>query len=360
MTLHQFGQSSIFDHQVDFEIVFTTFISSESVNLNILVLLSFSGLVELLDSFETSKYLCFDIILSTGSTFPKMLIFYFTLKDFVKVTGICTSDFHSILKDEWNIASSDLFCFVIRKNATDSNLLYSEVSCLMTPVFFDFFVTGFERYKFGWKERYFLERPLKEENLQFFYDSENDLIVTEVNSFRELLKLSGGSQTSSGMKSNTSCEIADSVESLDCNAFFKWKSLTKVIFTSPSHLREVSGFGDCTSLCRIEIPSSVEKIGDCGFYCCTSLNQIIFSSNSHLREISSFGNCTSFCRIEIPSSVEVIGVCGFNSCQSLGIVICQARCRIRKNGGLKRIKGFVIYEHEDTKERRRLVHHGIE
>jgi hypothetical protein len=124
-------------------------------------------------------------------------------------------------------------------------------------------------------------------------------------------------------------------------------------------LREISGFGNCTSLYRIEIPSSVEKIGDCGFYCCTSLNQIIFSSNSHLREISGFQDCTSLCRIEIPSSVEVIGEYGFTSCQLLRVVIFQAGCRIRKNSGLKRIKAFLVYEQEDMKERRRLLHHGI-
>jgi hypothetical protein len=88
--------------------------------------------------------------------------------------------------------------------------------------------------------------------------------MSEVNSFREYLKLSGDIPASSGMKSNNSCEIADSVEILDWNAFLNWNSLTTIIFTSPSYLREISGFQHCTSLCRIEIPSSVENIGDCG------------------------------------------------------------------------------------------------
>jgi hypothetical protein len=42
-----------------------------------------------------------------------------------------------------------------------------------------------------------------------------------------------------------------------------------------------------------------------GFFGCASLNEIIFSSGSHLREISGFQSCTSLCRIEIPSSVEM-------------------------------------------------------
>jgi hypothetical protein len=85
----------------------------------------------------------------------------------------------------------------------------------------------------------------------------------------------------------------------------------------------------------------------------------MFSSDIHLREISGFGNCTSLCRIEIPSSVEVIRKYGFTSCQLLRVVIFQAGCRIRKNGGLKRIKTFLVYEQKDMKGRRRLLHHGI-
>jgi hypothetical protein len=102
-----------------------------------LILLSFSGLVELLDSSETSKFLYFDIILSTKSTFPKILIFYFTLKDFLKMTGMCNSDFNWILKEKWNITSCDSICFVIRKNVTDSDLFYSEISSLIDSVFLD-------------------------------------------------------------------------------------------------------------------------------------------------------------------------------------------------------------------------------
>jgi hypothetical protein len=78
-----------------------------------------------------------------------------------------------------------------------------------------------------------------------------------------------------------------------------------------------------------------------------------------LREIFGFRNCTSLCRIEIPSSVEVIGEYGFKSCQLLRVVIFPTGCRIRMHGGLKRIKTFLVYEQEDMKRRRRLLHHVI-
>jgi hypothetical protein len=85
------------------------------------------------------------------------------------MNAICNFDVNSILKAEWHITSSDWICFVIRKNATNSSLLYFQVSYRMTSVFFNFFDSGFEQYKFEWKQRYFLEKPLKEENFQCFF-----------------------------------------------------------------------------------------------------------------------------------------------------------------------------------------------
>jgi hypothetical protein len=72
-------------------------------------------------------------------------------------------------------------------------------------------------------------------------------------------------------------------------------------------------FGSAHSLCRTEIPSSVEIIGILlVFMIAPSLNEAFFflsssSSDSCVRVPHGFGECTSLCRIEIPSSVEVIG-----------------------------------------------------
>jgi hypothetical protein len=135
-------------------------------------------------------------------------------------------------------------------------------------------------------------------------------------------------------------EIPSSVEKIGDCGFFSCTSLNEIVFSSGSHLREISGFQHCTSLCRIEIPSSVVKIGDWGFYCCTSLNELIFSFDSHLREISGFCKCTSLCRIEIPSSVEKIGNPavdvggGFHGCISLNEVVFSS------DSHLKGIDGF--------------------
>jgi hypothetical protein len=124
-------------------------------------------------------------------------------------------------------------------------------------------------------------------------------------------------------------------------------------------LRDICGFGHCTSLRRIAIPSSVETIKSNGFFGCTSLSEITFSSDSHLKRISGFGQCTSLRRIEIPSSVETIDPSGFLKCISLRVVIMRAGCQIRTNEGLLKIRPFVVYEENDLKESRRMIHVGI-
>jgi hypothetical protein len=107
-------------------------------------------------------------------------------------------------------------------------------------------------------------------------------------------------------------------------------------------LREIDGFGYCTSLCRIEIPSSGEMIRPNGFVGCRSLRTVIFSSESHLREINGFGYCTSLCRIEIPLSVEMIWHDAFRDCPSLCVVIIRAGCRLRRKEGLQNVRSFVF------------------
>jgi hypothetical protein len=109
----------------------------------------------------------------------------------------------------------------------------------------------------------------------------------------------------------------------------------------------------------MEVPSLVEVIGKHGFFGCTSLSEVIFSSDSHLREISGFQLCSSLYQIEIPSSVEVIGYCGFFSCESLRVVIFWAGCRLRESERLRWKRILIQYESEDLKEHRRVVHLGI-
>jgi hypothetical protein len=89
------------------------------------------------------------------------------------------------------------------------------------------------------------------------------------------------------------------------------------------------------------------------------LSEIIFSSESHLREISGFEQCTSLHRIEIPSSVEVITLTVFFSCPSPRVVVIHAGCQMKRNEGLRAIRPFIVYETDDVKASRSLFHLGV-
>jgi hypothetical protein len=188
-------------------------------------------------------------------------------------------------------------------------------------------------------------------------ECEKESIWSEVKHFRELLELSGGSPLEFNfmiwnLESDGSFEIDSSVVIIKSHEFSGWRSLTAVIFSSDSHLREIHCFYECTSLCRIEIPSSVEVIGPFGFGLCTSLREVIFSRDSHLREINGFVACTALCRIEIPSLVEKIEGLGFCQCTSLHSVMIHAGCRMRGSKGLQNVRAFVAYE-DDLRERKK-------
>jgi hypothetical protein len=153
-------------------------------------------------------------------------------------------------------------------------------------------------------------------------------------------------------------EIPSPVEVIGLLSFCECISLNDLIFSSPSQLRVIHGLERCTSLCRIEIPSLVAVIGDYAFYECAVPNEVIFSSDTDLREIHGFWKCRSLYRIEIPSSVEVIGESGFFFCTSLRIIALHAGCRMRENQRLQTLSPFLVYEDDDIKESRRLIHLG--
>jgi hypothetical protein len=125
---------------------------------------------------------------------------------------------------------------------------------------------------------------------QFSWKCANDTIESDFDVFREVLRLSGGSScegisTFYRQRSNHCIEIDDSVRIIDVNTFRGGDSLTEIIFSSRNNLKEIHGFENCVSLCRIEIPSSVKLIGQGGFSGCTSFHEVIFSSVGHLREM---------------------------------------------------------------------------
>jgi hypothetical protein len=251
----------------------------------------------------------------------------------------------------------------------------------------------------------------EEEQKDFLFGCENHHYLSEVEGFRRVLGMSGGSNFGSeamGLRCDSSglVEIDPKFEIIDERYFLNWKSLKEIVFLLPSRVKEICGFKGCTSLRRLEIPSSVEVISYCGFNGCTSLNELIFSSDSHVREIGGFNRCTSLCRVEIPSSVEVIGfsgsngfdectslnelifssdshmkeihgfnecaslfqieipssvelVSGFQKCHSLRFAVLRPRTHLKNNEGFRLGRPFLVYDNDDVNDSRRLLHLGI-
>jgi hypothetical protein len=121
-------------------------------------------------------------------------------------------------------------------------------------------------------------------------------------------------------------------------------------------VKEIGGFGSCTSLCRIVIPSSVEIISQLGFYSCSALKEVIFASDCHVKEIGGFSACRSLRRIEIPRSVEVISADGLSECVLLRLAEFSRGSRMTKNLGFRRCKALIVYDEDHLCRMRRYWH----
>jgi hypothetical protein len=70
----------------------------------------------------------------------------------------------------------------------------------------------------------------------------------------------------------------------------------------------------------IAIPSPVDLITANAFHGCTQLKEVIFEANSRLREIAGFGFCTSLCRMVLPTSLQSIRDWAFHGCAGPRVV----------------------------------------
>jgi hypothetical protein len=337
---------------IENEISMMNFENDEVCKEIILLKLSLSRFVEIFYFFGGSILKYLDIIVTKEFTFPYFCVFCSSLCPSLNNTVICDFEKKYFCLKGTNFKTFDSMSFEIFNDGIDCDLfssnfyegmkndrsvemmisLYSSES-LIEMKLFPYSIIGKNEIGFIMKEK-----EKKREEAEFSMERENESIGSEMNYFREILQLSGGSFWEGifsvrYLKSNGCFEIDSSVENIEVNDFFHWGSLKAIIFQSGSHLRKIDGFHRCTSLCRIEIPSSVEVIGDFGFCECTSLNEVIFSSESHLREMKGFQHCVSLCRIEIPSSVEVIELSGFSGCTSLSEVIFSSESHLRVIGG---------------------------
>ena len=109
--------------------------------------------------------------------------------------------------------------------------------------------------------------------------------------------------------------IPSSVSSIGDNAFWSCRSLSDIVI--PSSVTSIGNraFFDCSSLSDIVIPSSVTSIGDSAFFCCRSLSDIVIPSSVTSIGVSAFRCCGSLSKIVSPSSVTIIGDKAFSRCK---------------------------------------------
>jgi UDP-glucose 4-epimerase len=316
----------------------------------------FCRFVEEFGFFDISLFGCIDVIRSTRSVFPCICPLWSLFNLITHENENGNGNGNVKLNGLWTkgvmMKNLKIIYLVITNDGTDCHRFFSEFFSENTSK------SSVERNQYFFSSAFvmememamiFGERMMRSEwngteflkNQMFWYgdnENENENVANEMYEIRHILELSGGSRIEgfssfSGQKPAEVIEIDDSVEIVREGDFHGYTSLNMIIFASSNVLREISGFRECASLCRIELPSSVEVIGEYGFDKCTSLTEVVFSSSSHLRQVSGFDGCTSLCRIELPSSVEVIGNYGFSRCISLNEVVFSSSSHLNKISG---------------------------
>lgn len=130
-------------------------------------------------------------------------------------------------------------------------------------------------------------------------------------------------QAFSGCTSLTSVIIGNGVTSIGYYTFGHCTSLTSV--TIGSGVTELGGFGQCTSLKRVNsnvdgecnIPNSVTTIGTSAFQYCSGLTSVTIPSGVTTIEGFAFEHCSGLTSINVPNSVISIDWGAFSGCTSL-------------------------------------------
>ena len=134
--------------------------------------------------------------------------------------------------------------------------------------------------------------------------------------------------------------IPKGITVINNNAFYRCKSLTKLIVEADAPSIDRYAFGDCDNLTNVEITGNVTKIDSSAFYSCGKLASVllpasldtigpqVFSGCSSLTSIvlppylktvtrESFKSCTALTSVTLGDQVEIIGSSAFSGCKKL-------------------------------------------
>lgn len=133
----------------------------------------------------------------------------------------------------------------------------------------------------------------------------NDIFLKKVNIPQKLEYLGGGAFYNCA--SITSIILPDTLTTMGGEVFKNAHSLETIKLSE--NLTEIRGnsFEECASLKEITIPDKVTRIGGHAFYGNTSLSKVIFTEKSQLKEIgsSAFRKCDKLYSITIPKETYV-------------------------------------------------------
>lgn len=121
-----------------------------------------------------------------------------------------------------------------------------------------------------------------------------------------------------------SVKLANTVTSIESNAFYASYFLKEVIFGSSVKTIGDFAFYKCCDLESITLPASVRKIGEMAFMGISSLKEVSLNEGLKTIDDGAFQECIKLETVTIPASVEVVGVNIFADCKRLSNIIVAA------------------------------------
>lgn len=118
-------------------------------------------------------------------------------------------------------------------------------------------------------------------------------------------------------KSLTKLIVEADVPSIDRYAFGDCSNLTNVVITGNVTKLDSSAFYSCDKLVSVLLPASLDTIGPQVFSGCFSLTSITLPPNLKTVTRESFKGCTSLTSVTLGDQVEIIGSSAFNGCKKL-------------------------------------------
>ena len=144
-------------------------------------------------------------------------------------------------------------------------------------------------------------------------------------------KVDAATGTAANMTALKAVSIADSVTTIQPNAFYQVGTLKEI--SMPNKLTTVSDYAlSQIGVSSIEIPATLETFGVAAINNLESLTEIKFEQgfkkipDATVKESGIFANSTKLTSVELPAGFEYLGNYAFRNCQALEKIVIPASC----------------------------------